>query len=136
MLLLAGRRRQLDQNARAGAGMEERHPPGEALPRRLVDQGHALRLEPRQVTRDIDRLEADVVQALATLGEEARDAALLVRRLEQFDLAIARRQECRPHALVRNLGLAQQGQAERAAPEGVGLREALDRDPDMMDLLD
>ena len=47
------------------------------------------------------------------------------RRLEQLDLAVARGEQRRPHALIRQLGLADDGQAEGVAPEPVRAQTSL-----------
>src|SRR5712692_251835 len=136
--MLGGRRRggQLHENARARGRTEKGDAPGQPLARRLVDQGDTPRLEAREIALDIGRLEAHVMEPFAALGEEAGHPALRARGLEELDLAVAGRQQRRPHALVRDLRLAQEGQPERVAPEAIRPREALDHDADVVDLLD
>ena len=78
----------LDQDPVLGLRVEEADHAGEPLAGRLVDQRNALRLRRLQLRRDVVGREAHVVQALAALLEELRDAAVRIDRLEQLDLAL------------------------------------------------
>ena len=66
---------------------------------RLVDEVHALVSQLRQRGHDIVHLVADMVRALAALGQEAGGAAFLVRRRNEFDGAVSCVQEGRLHEL-------------------------------------
>jgi len=78
------------------------------------------------------RVEAEVVQTLAALGEKATDGVLGVERLQQLDLGVPRAEQRGAHALIGHLGLAQQRQAERALVERVRVPQPLHHDPDVM----
>ena len=65
--------------------MEERDGSLGAGPRRRVDQLHPVDRQPGQRGGDVGNLEADVVEALASGGEEARHAGRGVGRLDELD---------------------------------------------------
>ena len=77
-----------------------------------------------------------MMQALTALGEEARDAGIGARRLEQLDLAVAGGEQRGAHALIGDLRLADERQTERVAPEAIRLVEILHDDADVMDIGD
>jgi len=116
--------------------MEKGDATGQPRARRLVDDGNASRFEVGEHALDVGRLEANVMQPFAPLGEEPGNAALRVRGLEELDLTVAGREQRRAHALVRDLSLAQKRQPERIPPEAIRPREVLDHDADVVDLLD
>ena len=75
-------------------GMDERVPhPFRVFARRLVNQLRALFLETRERGVNVVYLEADVMHALAALGEIFRKTALRVLRFDQFYFASADRHE-------------------------------------------
>src|SRR6185295_11688877 len=75
----------------------------------------------------------EVVEPFPTLGQELPDGAVGAERLQQLDLAVARGEQRRAHALLLDRRLAHEREAQRVPPEAVGSREALHRDPDVMD---
>src|SRR5688572_9516382 len=75
-----------------------------------------------------------MVEALASLGEEARHTRIGTGGLQQLDLAVAGGEQDRAHALVHDLRFANERQPERIAPESAGMRERLDDDAHVMDL--
>src|SRR5712691_9538680 len=130
-MLGSGRwRGELDEDTGARGRMEEGDATGQPRARRLVDEGSASRLEVGEHALDVGRLEANVMEPFAPLGEEPGHAALRVRGLEELDLAVAGREQRRAHALVRDLSLAQKRQPERIPPESIRPREVLDHDAD------
>ena len=78
--------------------MDERHLPRQPVARLLVDQLDAQRLQPRELSRDVVGVKADVVQRLAATFKEARDAGVVPRGLQQLDLVLAKRQQHAAHA--------------------------------------
>ena len=126
------RRGQLDEHAAAGARVEERDLAGEPGARRGVDQLRAAILEAHQRAADVRRLEAEMVEALASPREEAPDARGGVERLEQLDLRVAGGEQRRAHALLGDRLLLEQRQAEHVAIESVGVGETPDDDADVM----
>src|SRR6266545_793420 len=96
---LDGRRRQLDEDAAAGPGMQERDATREPGARHGVQQLDAPVLEARQHPVD-DGLEAQVVKTLSTLGQETPHPVGGVERLEQLDLRLSGREQGRTHPLV------------------------------------
>src|SRR2546422_8846514 len=79
-------RAQLDEEPVRVAGMD----PGDVLARPVVD-ADAVRLELLDAAEDVPALEADEVDALAVLLEEAPDRLGRVRRLQELDVADPRR---------------------------------------------
>src|SRR5262249_44062304 len=103
MMGLARRRgRELDQDTARALRVEEADHPGQPGAWLLVDEREARAAGPLELARDVGRLEADVVQALAALLEELGDAAGGIDRLEELDLAASDRQQRRLDALVRD----------------------------------
>src|SRR5256886_15828257 len=66
--------------------------PGDVLARPVVD-ADAVRLELLDAAENVPALEADEVDALAVLLEEAPDRLGRVRRLQELDVADPRRQD-------------------------------------------
>ena len=112
--------------------MQEADLPGQAGARLAVDHRHPPRLQIGQRGGDVRRLEAEVMQSLAALGEEAAHRRGRPQRLQQLDLALAGRQQRGPHALLGDLRLAHQGQAEDVPIEPVGVAQTLHHDSDVM----
>src|SRR5918996_4693079 len=133
--LLVGRRRRrgdLDQHARARGRVQEADLAGQPCARHAIEHRHAAPGELRQRGADIVCLEAQVVQALATPGQEATDGCVRPQRLQQLELALSGGQQRGPHALVGDLGLAHEWQPEDATIERVRLFQVLHHDPDVM----
>ena len=80
--------------------MQERDRSLGPLARGGVDQLDAVDAESGELLGEVRHLEADVVEALALVGEEAGDAGRVVRRLDELDLRLADRQERDPDAVV------------------------------------
>ena len=80
---------ELDQHAMASARMQKRNAPGQPITRSTSSSGDALAPERGEILIDTRGLEAQVMQSLAPLREEARDSGVGGRRLEQLDLAVA-----------------------------------------------
>ena len=136
MRLIRRRRSQLHEDTMAGARIEKRDASGQALARPLVEEGNTLGPQRSQVSVHVGRAEAEVVEPLPSLGEEARHSGVVARGLEQLDLAVARGEERRPHALIGNLRLAEERQPQGVAPEAIRLREASNHDADVVNVLD
>src|SRR5262249_58657061 len=85
---------------------------------------HAGLLEPLDAARDVLTLEADEIDALAVLGQEAADRLVRIGRLQELDVADARRQDRILEAELLRLAAVMHRQAEEA-------REALDRGLDV-----
>ena len=114
-------RGQLDEHAVAGARMQKGDAPGQSLARRGVEQRDALAPERGEILIHARGPEAEVVQPLTPLGEEARDSGIGARRLEELDLAVTGGEQRGAHALVGDLRLADERQTERVAPEAIRL---------------
>src|SRR5438309_352167 len=80
--------------------------------RPAVDQLHVPRGERGQRRIDVGRVQAQVMETLAALGEEARGARRRVQRLEQLDLRVAAGEKRRAHPLVGDDGLLEERKAE------------------------
>jgi hypothetical protein len=118
---------ELDQHAMAGARMQKGNASGQPLARRHVEQRDALAPERGEILIHARGPEAQVMQPLSPLGEEARDSGVGGRRLEQLDLAVAGGEQRGAHALIGDLRLADERQAKRVAPEAIRLVEASSR---------
>src|SRR5215467_11657097 len=94
---------QLHEDAVARTGIEKGDTSGQALARRFVEERHSLRLERGQIGIDARRLQAEVMQSFAALGEETRHTRVVTGGLEKLDFAVSRSEEGRAHALVGNL---------------------------------
>src|SRR4029453_4896738 len=116
--------------------IEKRDTSGQTLARRLVEEGDALGSQRDQVGVHVGRAEAEVMKPFAPLGKEARHSGVVARGLEQLDLAVAGGEERRPPALIGNLRLAEERQAQGVAPEAIRLREASNHDADVVNVLD
>ena len=116
--------------------MQKGDAPGQPLARRGVEQRDALAPERGEILIHARGPEAQVMQPLTALGEEARDSGVGARRLEQLDLAVAGGEQRGAHALIGDLRLADERQAERVAPEAIRLVEILHDDADVMDIGD
>jgi len=55
----------------------------------LVDQAHAVLLQPLDRSGQVIHLQADVVQSFAALVEETGDRRIIAGRLQQLDAAVA-----------------------------------------------
>ena len=104
----------------ARARVDERDRALGAAARRRVDQLEAVDLEAEQRLGEVGDLEADVVEALALRGQEARDAGRVVGRLDQLDLGLADRQERDPDAVGLDVHDRLELEAEQVAPEPQG----------------
>src|SRR5258706_9020037 len=82
----AGRLDQLDQHAVAGARVKERHRALRPAPWGAVDELDALDPQAGELFREVADLEADVVEALAGLFQEAGHPGRVVGRLDELDL--------------------------------------------------
>ncbi len=114
--------------------MEEGDHPGEAWPRRLIDQGDGAGPEVCQRRGHIVSLEAEVVKPFASLLQELLDAGSGDDGLQELDLALPRGQESRAHALVPDLRLPDQRKPQRVPIKPVGLVQFFDHDSDMVNL--
>src|SRR3990172_2606768 len=134
--LLIDRRRQPHEHAAARFRVQEADHPRQPLPRLLVDELHALRLQPLQLRADVRRLEADVVQPFPLALQEPPHRRLRRKRLQQLDLALADGEERGPHALLPHRRRGVHRQPQRLAVEPERLVQAMHRNADVMDLLD
>ena len=107
-----GRLGQLHQDTLRGPRMQEADRPSQALPRHLIYQGKITGLRLRQGGGDVRRLHAQVMNPLALLLQEARDASGWIGWLQQLDFILTDRQECRLHPLIRHHGLPAHGQPQ------------------------
>ena len=73
-----------------------------------------------------------MVEPLPAPGEEAAHRRGRAQRFEQLDLAVTGGEQRGLHALLGDLGLAQQRQAEDVAIEHVRVGETLHHDSDVM----
>ena len=79
-------------------------------------------------------LEADVVEALALVRQEAGDAGRVVGRLDEFDLRLADGQEGDADPVVLDVHDRLERGAERVAPEAEGGLDGGDDERDVVDL--
>ena len=100
---------------------------------RRVEQSHALLLQVVQHAPDVGRVEADVMETLAAPREEAPDAVRGIQGLEELDLAVAGAEERGADALVADLRLGEQREAQGVAVEAVRVGEPVHHDSDVMD---
>ena len=104
-----------------------------ARPRLLVDQAHAVRLEPRQRRHDVVHAQRDVVQARSPLLEISGDRRVPAVASRSSSADFAGRDEVRPHPLRRDLFWRLDRQAERIAIEREGLFQLPDGDADVIE---
>jgi hypothetical protein len=81
-MLCLGRLGHLDQDAVTRTRVQERDGTRQALPARLVDHREVRRLDPGEGRRHVPRLHAQVMDPLAFLFQEPRDAPGRIRRLQ------------------------------------------------------
>ena len=79
-------------------------------------------------------LEADVVEALALVGQEAGHAGRVVRRLDELDLRLPDSEERDRHPVRLDREHELERQAEHVAPERERLVDVPHDDRDVMDL--
>ena len=113
----AGRLDQLDEHAVAGSRVDERDRSFGTAARRRIDQLQPGDLEAEQRLGEVRDLEADVVEALALRGQEARDAGRLVGRLDQFDLRFADREKGDPDPILVDLHDGLEFEPEHVPPQ-------------------
>ena len=97
-------------------GMQEGHRPLGSLARLAVDELHTVRRQPVQARREVGDLEADVVEALALVGQETGHPGGGVGGLDELDLGLADGQERDAHTVA----LDGQQQLQRQ-PQGVAV---------------
>src|SRR5487761_1001793 len=97
--------------------MQKADHPGQPRARLLIDQLNTLRFRPVELALDIVGLEAHMMQSAAAPGEEFRDAAVEVYRLEQLDLALAHLEQGGAHTLLFDRRALGQAQSQSVAPE-------------------
>jgi thioredoxin 1 len=110
-----------------------------ATPGALADSGRE-RLEagpfgPRQRRRQVVHDETHVVHPGAASREVAGDRGVVPRRLQELDPAGSVSEEGDPDALAGNLLLPGRVLSEERRPKGDGLVEGIDRDSDVVDLV-
>src|SRR5271155_4631430 len=115
--LFGGRLSEFDQHAAGGLGMQEADHSRQAVARLLIDQLDSLGARSFELACDVVGLEAYVMQAAAAPREELADGVVEVERLEQFDLALSRLEQCGADALLFHRRAAGEVQAQRVAPE-------------------
>src|SRR5271156_1555696 len=121
--LFRRRLRELDQHAAGGLGMQEADHSRQPVSRLLIEQLDSLGSRSFDLGCDVVGLEAYVMQAAAAPREELADRVVEVERLEQFDFALARLEQCGANTLLFNRGALREVQAERVAPESQTLVE-------------
>jgi len=129
----AGGLDQLDQDAVTAPRMEEGDGTLGAFTRGRIDQLDPVDLEPQERLREVGDLEADVVDALATLGQEPRSARRVVGGLDQLDLRLADRQERDPDAVLGHVLDDLELETERIPPEAQGRLQLLHDHGNVMD---
>ena len=113
--------------------MDERDGPFRASPRRAVDELEAVDRQSGQLLGEVRDLEADVVEALALLREEARDTGCLVGRLDELDLRFADREERDPDPIGGDVLDLLETEAKEVAVEAERLVDRADHDRNVMD---
>src|ERR1700722_1933369 len=115
--------------------MQEADHAGQAVAWLLIDQLDSLGARRFQFAFDVVGLEAYVMQAAAAPREELAHRVVGVERFEQFDLALARLEQCGADALLFYRRALREMQAERVTPEFQAGVEVGHDDADMMNLL-
>jgi len=113
--------------------VEERDRPLGAAARGRVDQLDPADLEAQERLGEVRDLEADVMEALALLVEEAGDAGRVIGRLDQLDLRLPHPEEGDPDPIVGDVHDRFDLEGERVAPE---TERVLDRADDQRDVVD
>ena len=98
-----------------------------------VDELDPADLETEERLGEVRDLEADVMETLALLVEEARDAGRVVGRLDQLDLRLPHPEERDPDPIVGDVHDRLDVERERVAPE---TERVLDRADDQRDVVD
>src|SRR5207244_641677 len=112
--------------------MHERDPAGEPGPRCRVEQLDLSLPQRGQRLGDVRGVEAQMVEPLAALGQEASDARRVVERLDQLDLALAGREQRGAYALVGQRRLLDQRQPQGVAVEAIGVLQTLHDDANVV----
>src|SRR5215470_20413360 len=119
---LVGRRcGELDEDPAAGTRMQERDTARQPVAGYRIDELRAAPLEAGERVGDVRRLEAEMMQSLTSPFEKSPDAGARVDRLQELDLGVAGPEERRPHPLIGDRLLLQQGQAEHVTVEAIGV---------------
>src|SRR5829696_8115507 len=91
---------ELDEHTMCARRMDERHQRAvRAGARLLVDQAHAVRLEPSQRGGDVVDAQGNVVRARSAPSKIFHNRRIVARRLEELEGGSAGWNEVRPHPL-------------------------------------
>jgi hypothetical protein len=93
---------QLDENAMARTGMNERDGTLGAPPRHPVDELQSIGRQSIQFGGNVVHLETDMVEALPARLQEARDARARVRGLDELDIRLADWKKGDPNSVIRD----------------------------------
>jgi hypothetical protein len=115
---------ELDEHATGRARVDEGHKALGTSPRCLVDELDALPHQAVKRPRKVDYLEAEVMhRGPPALREEARDARVVVGRLEKLDPGVTAGREDDLHLLVGHVVHRTDRVPQDVAIEGQGIRD-------------
>jgi hypothetical protein len=125
---------ELDEHATGRARVDEGHKAFGTSPRRPIDELDALPHQAVKRPGKVDDLEAEVMHRGApALGEEARDARVLVGRLEKLDAGVTAGREDDLHLLVGHVVDGTDRVPQDVAIEGQRIRDERDDHTDVME---